>query len=1662
MKNIYSLLLIIVLILSNTMYAQTSTEQFETESNGSTSFTDNGVIFNIISHASTFDIQANYPATGWSGTNIDNRYIDNSLTPQNGASFSIKTTSNLFKVNRFWVYLSDANLNLSTAGTLTITGKLSGVTKFTQTKTTGFNTSVATANGYTLIDLTNLNGQNYSNIIIDQLQITLGGGYTYAALDAFTWVKDSNLVIDLDTPTVTLSSQTNVACNGSATGAATVSVSGGTAPYTYSWSPSGGTAATATGLVAGTYTVTVTDATNKTKSLPVTITQPAALTATTSLTNVSCNGGGNGVASVVASGGSGGYSYSWAPSGGTGATATGLTAGTYICTITDANLCQITRTVTISQPATALSASISSTNVSCNGGSNGTATVSASGGTPGYTYLWSPSGGTAASATGLSVGVYTCLITDANGCSVTRNVTITQPIAMNATTVQTNIACNGQPTGSLTVNVTGGTGQYTYLWSPSGGTAATATGLTAGAYTVTVTDANNGCILTRNFTITQPSSITATTSSTNVSCNGGNNGAASVVASGGAGGYTYSWSPSGGTGATATGLTAGTYICTITDANLCQITRTVTITQPAPITTTASVTHVSCNGGSNGTASVTASGGIGTYTYSWAPSGGINATATGLTAGTYTCTVTDANGCQATRTVTVTQPTALTATTSMTNVSCNGGSNGSATVNVSGGTAGYTYLWIPSGGTAASATGLSVGVYNCIITDANGCTLTKSFTITQPTAMIITPSQVNVTCNGATNGSATVSVVGGAGTYTYSWSPSGGTAATATGLSAGTYTVTVTDANNCTKTQSFTITQPSPIVATTSQNNVSCNGGSNGTATVSVSGGIGTYTYLWSPSGGTAATATGLMAGIYTCTITDANLCQITRTFTITQPSPITATIAQTNVSCNGGANGTASVTPSGGTGTYTYSWSPSGGTAATATGLVAGVYTCTITDANGCTLTRSVTITQPTAMVATTSQTNVLCNGSANATASVIPSGGAGQYTYLWSPSGGTAATATGLAAGVYTCTITDANGCILTKTFTITQPTNINIIPSQTNLSCNGGSNGSATVSVSGGTGTYTYSWSPSGGTAATATGLSAGVYNVTVTDANGCTATQSFTITEPAALSAVLSPTKINVSCNGGTNGSATVIGVGGTGSYTYSWSPSGGNAATATGLAAGIYTVTVTDANGCTAIQTVEIEQPAVLASTLASVQTNVSCYGASDGSATVDIIGGTGLYTYSWSPSGGTSATADGLSAGTYVCTVNDANGCMTTQSFTITEPPVLTATALSQTNISCNGASNGSATVEVTGGTGAYTYLWSPSGGTAITATDLTAGTYICTVMDANGCTTTQSFTLTEPAVMTTSIVAQTNVVCNGNSNGSATIEVMGGTGAYTYLWSPSGGTQASATDLAAGIYEVIITDDNGCTTTQEVTITEPAVVLPPAIISPQEFCIAADATIDNLEIEGVQIKWYATADAVTELPTDTVLANGTYFASQTIDGCESQERASVEVIINDILPTPVGAPNQQFEEGATIADLVVEPVTVTWYATYENAVDNVDALSTSEVLVNGATYYAVVVATDECSSLPFAVTVNVTAGIENFQKDTIEYYPNPVEDYLRIKSSGIVTKVEVYNLLGRVVKKQDYQSNEVELFFADLPSATYVVFIKSGNKESFIKVVKK
>ncbi len=526
-------------------------------------------------------------------------------------------------------------------------------------------------------------------------------------------------------------------------------------------------------------------------------------------------------------------------------------------------------------------------------------------------------------------------------------------------------------------------------------------------------------------------------------------------------------------------------------------------------------------------------------------------------------------------------PTGLAGTQSSTPSSC-GGNTGTATVNPSGGIIPYTYSWSPAvAGNTNTAGGLAPGNYTVTVFDATGCSTPVIITVNGASAPSVTASSTQAGCTVA-NGSATASATGGTGAYTYLWSPSSQITQTATGLASGTtYTILVTDANGCTNTDTLTIGATASPIATATSTQTGCTV-ANGTATINPSGGTPGYTYVWSPSGGNAQTATGLIAGDYTATITDANGCSTITTVSVSTTNNIPSVAASTvnNVSCFNGTNGSASATPSGGTPNYTYAWLPSGGNSSAASNLSAGNYSVTITDANGCSATNTVSITQPSVLSATQSQINVNCNAGNNASATVTPAGGTAPYTYSWntSPVQNTQ-TASNLIAGSYQCTVTDSHGCTTTVPFTITQPTALALSSTHVNVLCNGGNNGNATATTSGGTSPYTYAWntSPVQNTQ-TASNLSAGNYTVTVTDSHGCTKQSPVTITQPAALTYSVNG---NDSICKGTYTLLAASANGGTPAYTYVWNPGphSGTSFSVNPSTSTIYTVSITDANGC---------------------------------------------------------------------------------------------------------------------------------------------------------------------------------------------------------------------------------------------------------------------------------------------------------------------------------------------------------------------------------------------------------------------------------------------------------------------------------------------------
>ena len=723
--------------------------------------------------------------------------------------------------------------------------------------------------------------------------------------------------------------------------------------YTYSWDAPGlpGFSNSATPIVnpavTTTYTVTVTDTLGCTGTDVVTIIvgTPIIITASGSPTN--CSGSCDGAGSVSATGSFGGYSYIWS-NGAISSTVSSLCTSTYTVIVTDLLGCTAQDTIQVLEP-TPIALTVTTTNSNCNL-PDGSATVVASGGVGGYSYLWTD-GQTTATATNLIPGTYCVIVTDLNGCFDSICVTVISPPGVTATISNTPVTCNGFCDGTASITTSLGVAPYTYLWN-NGQTNLTATGLCSGSYTCTVTDAN-GCFFNASTTITQPTIIIIDVIPPSTICIG-QSVTLNASANGGhpLGGYTFDWtSPAfNGPSYSVSPTTTTTYTVIATDTLGCTGTDVVTIIVGTPIIITASGSPTNCSGSCDGAGSVSATGSFGGYSYIWS-NGAISSTVSSLCTSTYTVIVTDLLGCTAQDTIQVLEPTPIALTVTTTNSNCNL-PDGSATVVASGGVGGYSYLWT-DGQTTATATNLIPGTYCVIVTDLNGCFDSICVTVISPPGVTATISNTPVTCNGFCDGTASITTSLGVAPYTYLWN-NGQTNLTATGLCSGSYTCTVTDANGCFFNASTTITQPTIIIIDVIPPSTICIGQSV-TLNASANGGhpLGGYTFDWtSPAfNGPSYSVSPTTTTTYTVIATDSAGCvSLTpQTVTITVNAPL-AVIASPNVSICPGGNTTLTSIASGGDGSYTFNWMPGAGSASSFNVSPASTTSYTITVTDGCT----------------------------------------------------------------------------------------------------------------------------------------------------------------------------------------------------------------------------------------------------------------------------------------------------------------------------------------------------------------------------------------------------------------------------------------------------------------------------------------------------------------------------------------------------------------------------------------------------------------------------------------------------------------------------------------------------------------------------------------
>jgi len=743
-----------------------------------------------------------------------------------------------------------------------------------------------------------------------------------------------------------LVSQTDAICNNTNTGTAEVAAENGNLSFNYDWG-NGITGPIQNNLNAGNYEVTATDNTGCSTTLSVTIGEPSPIVINTiSIIEPSCTGDSDGLIAVEATGGTGGFTYNWltgmtgTPNGGT---ISDLPAGNYLVEVFDTNGCSNEAEIFIGEPEQ-LEMDITTIDVSCQGGTNGSATASTTGGTGSYTYSWS-NGGTGTSQDNYEAGSHTVTVMDQNECSQTLSFEISEPM----TSVTAAILINNQPNcgnadGSISALGDGGTPDYTFLWE-DGTSIPVLSNIPAGIYSLTVTDAN-GCTATTEQELSENEGITlAANNVINNTCFGESNGSASISASGGQGMYEFSWS-NGGTNPTESNLPAGTYTISVTDSGGCNGEITIEITEPEPFTVDDTITNISCAGMNDGMIVIASSGGTGLITYAW-NIGATNDTITNLVPGIYSVVLTDELGCNEEFEFVIEEPESIViGMISTNNPNCSGDSTGMISIESVGGIGEHTYLW-NTGDTTQAIENLEEGDYTVSVTDENNCTVTKSFTLDDPSEIIIDANMEIPSCPDSDDGSISVIATGGTPDYSYLWDD-GSTDSTLTGVTAGEYIVIITDMNGCELTSTLTLDAPLEIEANISSTDVTENGADDGTAIANPTNGIAPYSFLWSTEETTDSIG-GLSPGVYTVSITDAMGCQIVAEVVINNGDcNIESTTTIENISCYGEKDGSISIDLNGAVEPIIYEWSDAHDTD-TNTDLAAGTYSVSATDANGC-----------------------------------------------------------------------------------------------------------------------------------------------------------------------------------------------------------------------------------------------------------------------------------------------------------------------------------------------------------------------------------------------------------------------------------------------------------------------------------------------------------------------------------------------------------------------------------------------------------------------------------------------------------------------------------------------------------------------------------------
>lgn len=1420
------------------------------------------------------------------------------------------------------------------------------------------------------------------------------GSYSVQITDAAGCISASNYEILAASQMFITGTVANENC-GNIDGAVDISIIGGASPYSYLWSDSTITQ-DISNLQQGNYTVTVKDSNNCPKTATFNVINSVGncvpncdlVIQDTVIINEVC-GNSNGSIQLDIYTTNLPYFTTWS-NGFTSEDISGLSAGNYNVTITDAESCSANLSVTVNNIVGSLNIGTVTINDETCGNSNGAINITPVGGVMPYYYYWS-NGAITQDISGLSSGSYNLTLTDANSCSIHQAYTVNnnsgtlQLIYGNAMNSDCSLA-----NGSIDISISGGIFPVIYLWS-NGATTQDIINLLPGSYKCTITDGSGCSIITPSYVVNSNSGTMAFTyiNPKNEVC-GNSAGNVKILVNGGSLPYSYFWS-NGATTQNIYNLAAGNYSCTVTDNNGCSITTGIVSVINVPGTLAlAGITETNeiCSN-HLGSVQLSITGGVLPYSFYW-NTGSTSQNINNLSAGSFTCLVTDSAGCSFNVIANIIneQGTLNIENFIVNNETCGNGT-GSINLIMSGGISPLTYNW-SNGQTTEDLSSLHSGVYFVTIQDVQGCVVNGSTQVSNQTGnlSLVIQSVSNEVC-GNSNGAIDITLAGGSLPYSIQWN-SGSTTEDINNLSAGNYFCNVTDNAGCVVgTGNITINNSAGTLSISSSNITAENcGNSNGAIDITVSGGADPKTYLWSNSAVTQDIS-GLSAGLYLVTVTDANGCTIVGSYTVGQSSGAFqfSNIAINDEVCNNNS-GSISLTVSGGTTPYSFLWS-NGATTQNITNISSGNYILTITEAGGCSIqTGQITVNNNAGnfSVVSVTETATSC-GNSNGSVNVTLTGGISPISYNWN-NGVLTQDLFGISSGVYSCTATDNVGCELHYTAIVPNDAgNLTVSGISSNALC-GQSNGEINITVNGGTTPYSYLWN-NGAVTEDLTGLSAGTYTVFVEDANNCSQNKAFNIQSTGAV--VVSAINVTDENCGNSQGGIEIVVGGGTVPYQYNWSadgnanccnyilemydyygdswfgatlevmingtlfgsysltteyyltknipvctgdiisldyyqgtddydiiyslinsngvtvfndgpyPMSGNVYTETsscaidfpnsnivnGLSEGAYSVTITDANGCSTSASATVNNVSGGFVISYEVITDDFC-NSGIGAIDITVSGGNPPYQYSWS-NGAVTQNISSLTEGSYSVDITSSTGCQISGLYTIINN---TGTLLFDTAIVTNtycGNSVGGIDITVSGDELPLSFLWN-NGSTSEDLSNIIAGNYIVTITDASGCSINESFDVINQTNGLDISFVSLEPIC-GNNGGSIDMTITGGVSPYSVIWN-EGTTSEDLLNLSEGSYSVTVSDFSGCMTSETVVLNGSSNIVINSMTVNDEYCGSSDGSI-SVSVSGGDLPYNYQWSLANASPC---CSYGMYLYDDVGDGWDG---SSVDVFVN-------------------------------------------------------------------------------------------------------------------------------------------------------------------